>query len=150
MKAHDTVPDFDAVDDQGNPVRLSDFLAKGPVVLFFYPKALTTGCTAEACHFRDLVAEFAEFGATPVGISADPVERQVKFRDTHGLNFPLLSDPDKKVAEVFGVKRWGPLFNKRMTFVIDTDFRLLDAIKSETNMNAHADEAVAALRAHKT
>lgn len=143
------VPDFEAVDDEGRAVRLSDFLARGPVVLFFYPKALTTGCTAEACHFRDLTTEFAQYGAVPVGISADAPERQARFRDEHALNFPILSDPGRKVAEAFGVKRWGPLFNKRMTFVIDTDLRLLDVIKSETNMSAHADEALAALQAHK-
>lgn len=150
MKPHDVVPDFEAIDDEGKPVRLSDYLARGPVVLFFYPKARTTGCTAEACHFRDLAEEFAAFGATPVGISSDGVDRQVRFREENQLGFPLLSDPGKSVAEQFGAKRWGPLLNKRMTFVIDTDFRLLDVIKSETNMDAHADEALAALQAHKS
>ena len=150
MKPHDVVPDFEAVDDEGRTVRLADYLARGPVVLFFYPKALTAGCTAEACHFRDLVGEFAEFGATPVGISHDAVDRQVKFRDRNALNFPVLSDPEKRIAEAFGAKRWGPLLNKRMTFVIDTDFRLLDVIASERNMRTHADHALATLRAHKT
>jgi peroxiredoxin Q/BCP len=130
-------------------VHLSDLLAAGPVVLFFYPKALTTGCTAEACHFRDLKAEFARYGASPVGISADAVERQAKFRDKHDFEFPLLSDPDRSIATAFGVKRWGPLLNKRATFVIDTDRRLLDVIQSEMNMHAHADQALAALEAHK-
>ncbi|MBI2169942.1 MAG: peroxiredoxin [Actinobacteria bacterium] len=149
MKPHDLVPDFDAVDDEGRTVRLSDFLALGPVVLFFYPKAMTPGCTAEACHFRDLVDEFAAFDATPVGISADAVDRQVGFREKYGLNFPILSDLDQRVADAFGVKRWGPLLNRRMTFVIDTDFRLLDVIKSETRFETHADEALSALQAHK-
>lgn len=149
MKIHDAVPDFEAVDDEGRSVRLSDYLARGPVVLFFYPKAMTPGCTAEACHFRDLVDEFAQFGATPVGISHDAIDRQGRFRAEHELNFPILSDPDKSIAELFGVKRWGPLLNKRMTFVIDTDFRLLDVIKSETNFHSHADDALAALQAHK-
>lgn len=144
------MPDFEALDDEGRTVRLSDYLAEGPVVLFFYPKALTAGCTAEACHFRDLVGEFAEFGATPIGISHDAVERQGEFRDRNALNFPILSDPEKRVAEAFGVKRWGPLFNKRTTFVIGTDFRLLDVIRSERNMHMHADQALAALRAHTT
>lgn len=150
MRAHDIVPDFEALDDEGRPTRLSDFLSRGPVVLFFYPKAMTPGCTAEACHFRDLVDEFGAYGATPVGISADPVERQARFRTEQGLNFPILSDPDRRVAEAFGVRRWGPLHNKRMTFVIDTDFRLLDVIKSELNFQSHADEALTTLQAHKT
>jgi len=149
VKPNDLVPDFEAIDDAGATVRLSDFLARGPVVLFFYPKAMTTGCTAEACHFRDLSAEFAAFGATPLGISSDSVERQERFRAEQHLPFPLLSDTSKAVAAAFGVKRWGPLLNKRMTFVIDRDFRLLDVIKSETNMNGHADQALAALEAHK-
>lgn len=149
MKAHDIVPDFEAVDDAGRTVRLSDYLARGPVVLFFFPKAMTPGCTEEACHFRDVGADLAEFGATPVGISADRVERQVRFKEDNGFDFPILSDPERTAAKLFGVKRWGPLYNKRMTFVIDTDRRLLDLVKSETNMQAHADEALTALRAHK-
>lgn len=149
VKANDLVPDFEAVDDTGASVRLSDYLVRGPVVLFFYPKAMTPGCTAEACHFRDLVQEFAAFNATPVGISHDAPEKQSRFREQQDLNFPILSDPDKRVAEMFGVKRWGPLLNKRMTFVIDTDLRLLDVFKSETNFEGHADDALAALKAHK-
>lgn len=148
VKAHDVIPDFEAVDDEGNAVTLTGLLADGPVVLFFYPKALTPGCTQEACHFRDLQGEFAELGARPVGISADPVDRQVQFRQDNGFPFPLLSDPDKQVAGLFGVKRWGPLPNKRTTFVIGTDRRILDIIQSETKMEAHADEALSALRAH--
>ncbi len=149
VKPHDVVPDFEAVDEHGEAVRLSELLRDGPVVLFFYPKAMTSGCTAEACHFRDLASEFAEFGARRVGISADPVDRQVQFKEKHDFDFPLLSDPDRRVAATLGAKRRGPLFNKRMTFVIDTDRRLLEAIKSETNMQAHADEALRVLRAHK-
>jgi peroxiredoxin Q/BCP len=82
-----------------------------------------------------------------VGISADPVDRQKEFDDKNSLGFPLLSDADREVAKRFGVKRVGPLPSKRATFVIDTDRRLLKAIRSETNMLAHADEALDALRA---
>ena len=92
-------------------------------------------------------SEFAELGAQRVGISADPVDRQKEFDDKNSLGFPLLSDPDRDVAKAFGVKRMGPLPSKRATFVIDEDRRLLRAIRSETNMLTHADEALDVLRA---
>ena len=139
------VPDFEATDQDGRPVALSGLLENGPVVLFFYPKAMTMGCTQESCHFRDLAAEFEEAGAQRVGISADDVDRQKEFDDKHGLGYPLLSDPDRDVAKIFGVKRPGPLGNKRHTFVIDTDRTLLASIRSETNMAKHADDALEAL-----
>ena len=134
-------------DQHGERVPLSTLLADGPIVLFFYPKAMTTGCTKESCHFRDLASEFAQVGATRVGISADRVDKQAQFDDKHQLGYPLLSDPDRKVAGRFGVKRMGPIFNKRATFVIDTDRRVLAAISSEMNMELHADEALEVLRA---
>ena len=82
-----------------------------------------------------------------MGISADPVDRQKEFDDRNSLGFPLLSDPDREIAKVFGVKRMGPLPSKRATFVIDEERRILRAIRSETNMLTHADEALDALRA---
>ena len=82
-----------------------------------------------------------------MGISADPVDRQKAFDEKNDLGFPLLSDPDKQIARQFGVKRFGPLPSKRATFVIGTDRTLIAAISSELNMDAHADEALAALRA---
>ncbi|MFP5283961.1 MAG: peroxiredoxin [Actinomycetes bacterium] len=147
MKAGDVAPDFEALTQRGERVRLGDFLAAGPVVLFFYPQAMTPGCTAEACHFRDLGAEFAAVGATRLGISADPVDRQAEFAEQAGLDFPVLSDPCRSVARAFGVKRLGPLFNRRMTFVIDTDRTVLEVVASETSMRRHADAALAVLRA---
>jgi peroxiredoxin Q/BCP len=103
---------------------------------------MTAGCTKESCHFRDLASEFAAVGAQRLGISADSVERQKKFSDKHTFDYPLLSDPDRAVARELGVKRAGPLPNKRTTFVIDTDRRLLAVISSETNMDKHADVAL--------
>jgi peroxiredoxin Q/BCP len=104
----------------------------------------------ESCHFRDLASEFAELGASRVGISADPVDRQKKFDDKNALGFPLLSDPDREVHKQFGTKRMGPLSGKRATFVIDTDRRLVKVIRSETNMLTHADEALEALETLKS
>jgi peroxiredoxin Q/BCP len=144
----DVVEDFELPDETGTPRRLSDFLAAGPVVVFFYPAAMTRGCTAESCHFRDLAAEFAALGAQRVGISRDPVDRQAEFSRLHGFDYPLLSDPDGQVAQRFGVRRrlpLGPLSTKRMTFVIGQDRRIVEVIHSEVSMNDHADRALRAL-----
>ncbi len=146
IQTGETVPDFTLPDQNGTPTSLESLLASGPVVLFFYPRAMTTGCTKESCHFRDLAGEFAEVGAQRVGISTDGVDRQSAFDEKHALGYPLLSDPDRTVARLFGVKRPGPLMNKRATFVIGTDRRILAAISSETNMDVHADEALDVLR----
>lgn len=147
MEVGDTVPDFTATLDTGEATSLSALLEAGPVVLFFYPKAFTGGCTAEACHFRDLAAEFAEVGAQRLGVSRDDVETQARFRSEHDFDYPLIADPDGQVARVFGAKRIGPLWSKRQTFVIDTDRRLLGVIASETDMERHADEALELLAA---
>jgi thioredoxin-dependent peroxiredoxin len=146
----DLVDDFELPDETGSPRRLSDFLAKGPVVLYFYPAAMTPGCTAESCHFRDLAREFAEIGAVRVGISRDSVSKQQQFADKYEFGYPLLSDADGKVARRFGVRRaiaLGPLVTRRMTFVIGTDRKILEVIHNEVSMAAHADRALAALRA---
>jgi peroxiredoxin Q/BCP len=127
-------------------VRLSDLLADGPVVLFFYPKAFTPGCTKESCHFRDLASEFTQVGAQRVGISADDVTRQAEFAAAYELEYPILSHPDRTIAKLFGVKRPGPLSNKRKTFVIGTDRSIIEVIGSEFNMDTHADRASSTLR----
>ncbi|MBM7775209.1 peroxiredoxin Q/BCP [Actinokineospora baliensis] len=147
MKTGDTAPDFTLTDETGTSRTLSDWLETGPVVLFFYPAAMTGGCTAESCHFRDLAAEFAEVGAHRVGISPDSVAKQAQFSEINSFDFPLLADPDGTVATEFGVRRrFGPLLTKRMTFVIDTDRTVLAAIKSELRMAVHADKALEVLR----
>ena len=149
----DMVEDFELPDQDGTPRRLSALLAGGPVVLFFYPAAMTTGCTAEACNFRDLAAEFAAAGALRVGISRDRVDKQKQFADLNGFDYPLLSDPDGTVASALGVKRrlpLGSLSTKRMTFVIDADRTVLDIIHSETNMNDHAARALETLAARSS
>ncbi|MCV7384602.1 peroxiredoxin [Mycolicibacter longobardus] len=152
MKTGDTVADFELPDQTGAPRKLSELLADGPVVLFFYPAAMTPGCTKEACHFRDLAGEFAAVGANRVGISADAVAKQAKFADQQGFDYPLLSDTDGTVATQFGVKRGllGKLMPvKRTTFVIDTDRTVLDVIASEFSMDAHADKALEVLKARR-
>jgi thioredoxin-dependent peroxiredoxin len=147
MKPGDLAPDFILPDQDGTDRKLSELLENGPVVLFFYPAAMTAGCTAQSCHFRDLAAEFAEVNAQRVGISTDDVAKQKQFAELNTFDYPLLSDVDGEVAEQFGVKRrFGPIPVKRHTFVIDTDREVIEVIKSEFSMNSHADKALAALR----
>ncbi|TQJ46820.1 peroxiredoxin [Streptomyces sp. SLBN-115] len=150
LETGDLVEDFALPDETGTVRSLTDLLADGPVVLFFYPAALTAGCTAEACHFRDLAAEFAAVGARPVGISGDSVDRQQEFAGKHALGMPLLSDADGAVRERFGVKRGFSLApTKRVTFVVAQDRTVLEVVRSELRMNTHADRALDALRAHR-
>ncbi|UUO00273.1 peroxiredoxin [Mycolicibacterium novocastrense] len=149
MKKGDRVAEFELPDQTGGVRSLSELLANGPIVLFFYPAAMTPGCTKEACHFRDLAAEFAAVGASRVGISTDAVDKQAKFADKERLDYPLLSDADGAVATQFGVKRgllgkFMPV--KRTTFVIDTDRTILAVIASEISMDSHADKALEVLR----
>ncbi|KZF00892.1 MULTISPECIES: peroxiredoxin [unclassified Rhodococcus (in: high G+C Gram-positive bacteria)] len=153
MKPGELVPDFSLPDQTGKTRTLTELLANGPIVLFFYPAAFTPGCTAEACHFRDLASEFAEVGATRVGISADAVAKQAEFAAAKSFDYPLLSDEDGSVATAFGVKR-GLLAKlspvKRATFVIGTDRKVLETFSSEVRFEAHADKALEYLRAHRS
>ena len=148
MKAGELAPDFELPDETGKTRTLREFLETGPVVLFFYPAAMTKGCTAESCHFRDLAAEFAAVGAHRIGISPDAVDKQAEFAEKHSFDYPLLSDASGEVATQFGVRRsFGPLLTRRQTFVIDTDRTVLEVIKSEMRMAVHADKALDILRA---
>jgi peroxiredoxin Q/BCP len=150
MDVGDKIEDFELPDETGTPRSLTSLLADGPIVLFFYPAAMTAGCTAEACHFRDLAAEFDAVGARPVGISGDSVERQQEFSGKHTLGMPLLSDADGTIRERFGVNRGFSLApTKRVTFVIAQDRTVLEVVRSELRMNTHADRALAALRDHR-
>jgi peroxiredoxin Q/BCP len=149
MDTGDLAPDFELPDEDGVPRKLSELAADGPVVLFFYPAAMTPGCTVESCHFRDMKSEFEAAGAQRVGISADDVAKQKKFSDKHEFDYPLLSDPDGAVATQFGVRRKITVLTptKRATFVIGSDRRILGVIKSEVRMNLHADKALEILKA---
>ncbi len=149
LEPGDAAPDFSLPDDTGRTISLGDFAGR-KVVVYFYPAAMTPGCTKEACHFRDLASEFATVGGSRVGISADPVEKQAKFADKESFDYPLLSDTEGTVAAQFGVKRgllgkFMPV--KRTTFVIDTDRTVLEVISSEFSMDTHADRALEVLRA---
>ncbi len=153
IKRGDRAPQFDLPDQTGTRRSLSSLLADGPIVLFFYPAAMTPGCTKEACHFRDLARDFDDVGASRVGISTDAVDKQSRFAESQRFDYPLLSDADGRTAEAFGVKRGllGKVLPvKRTTFVIDTDGTVLEVISSELNMETHADRALEVLRARSS
>ncbi len=146
MQIGDLAPDFKLNDQEGNERTLSTILLNGPVVLFFYPAAMTKGCTKESCHFRDLASEFSTLGGQRLGISMDSVAKQSEFTTKNNLDYPLLADVGGVVAKSYGVKRSLDLLKvKRTTFVTGQDRRILDVISSEMNMNTHADRALDAL-----
>lgn len=148
MNIGDVVEDFTLEDQTGTPRRLSEFLERGPVVLFFYPMAMTKGCTAESCAFRDIGSEFEALNVQRVGISGDSVDRQARFSEMHGFDYPLLSDPSRTVAAAFGVKRIGKLPSKRQTFVIDQSRRIIGIVRSETSMSRHPEESLRIVKDH--
>jgi peroxiredoxin Q/BCP len=127
-------PDFELPDQDGNPVKLSNFRGQ-PVVLYFYPKAATPGCTVQACGVRDHQADYAKTGATVLGISPDAVAKVKKFHDKEGLNFALLADEGHHVAEAYGVwvekSMYGKTYkgNERTTFVIDADGKVAEVLR---------------------
>jgi len=178
MIAGDKAPDFTLYDHAGRARTLSALLSDGPVVLFFFPIASSPICTAQACHFRDLSSEFAAVGAQRVGISTDTVDRQAHFAQQRSFDYPLLSDADGVVSELFGVRR-GRLTKlrrsvlareagrrrhrrhtrrrgllarlmpvRRATFVIDTDRTVLKVVSSELRASVHADETLRFLQNH--
>jgi peroxiredoxin Q/BCP len=144
-------PDFELPDQDGEPVRLSDLHGR-PVVLYFYPKADTPGCTTQACGVRDHRVDYEEAGATVIGVSPDPPARVKKFHEKHSLGFTLLADEDHAVCERYGVwaeksmygrKYWGAL---RATFVIDPSGTVVHVIP-KASPKTHDDAVLAALAA---
>ena len=142
----DRAPDFTARDQSDQEVRLSRLLAAGPVVLYFYPKDDTPGCTAEACAFRDDHGSFVEVGATVVGISSDSVERHQAFAARHRLPFRLVSDPDGRLRRLYAVPRTLGLLPGRVTYVVGADGVVQHVFSSQVRAAAHVTEALVALQ----
>lgn len=140
------VQDFELPASNGKNVKLSDFSGKN-VVLYFYPKDMTPGCTTQACDFRDYHKEFEDLNAVILGISPDPVDRHEKFIEKHGLPFILLSDPDHKVSERFGVWKLKKNFGReymgieRSTFIIDQNGVLVKEWR-KVRVKGHVEEAL--------
>ena len=147
IKAGQQAPDFELPDNNGDLVKLSDFKGKKNVVLFFYPKDFTGGCTAEACSFRDSYEDFTDAGAEVIGISSDDVISHRKFAREHKLPFILLSDKGGKVKELFGVKdNLFGLLSGRVTFVINKEGVVIKVFDSQVNFTGHSSEALEGLQ----
>ena len=133
LQIGDTAPNFQSFDEAGNSVSLADYNGK-KLVLFFYPKASTPGCTAEACNLSDNYTRFTTLGYDVLGVSADSAKRQINFKKKYGLPYPLLADEDKSVINAFGVwgskKFMGKVYDgiHRTTFVIDENGLIEDVI----------------------
>jgi peroxiredoxin Q/BCP len=143
------IPDLTVTTHDGSVTTLSSLAGGGPLVVFFYPKAFTAGCTAQACHFRDLGAEFAALGASRVGVSRDDADTQARFVSEHEFDYPLIADRDGAVSKAFGAKRVGPVPSRRQTYVLDADLTVLAVISDELRMDRHADDALEVLRTHR-
>jgi peroxiredoxin Q/BCP len=144
LKVGDKAPDFSLTDEHGRPVNLKDFLGKKPVVLYFYPKDFTPGCTAEACSFRDDYKAYEEKGAVVIGVSLDSVESHKRFSEKYNLPFLILSDNRKEVAKAYGVLGIGGLLAKRVTFIIDKEGTIA-AVFSKVDVKRHSQEVLKAL-----
>lgn len=147
LQVGDRVPTFTLPDQDGTPFRLEDALARGPVVLFFYPKDGTPGCTAEVCSFRDASEEFVAAGAVVAGVSSDDVSSHRQFADRHALKYPLLSDEGGALRARLGVPR-GMLgfMDGRVTYVIDRGGILRHRFDAMLRATKHVDEALATVR----
>ena len=131
-------PDFEAETYGGEKVRLSDFYGQGTVALYFYPRDNTPGCTKEACSLRDGREELSALGVRVVGVSTDGVKSHENFRDKHSLNFPLVSDREKEIIELYGVKsKFGSA--RRVTFLIDGQ-GIIRHVWNKVKTSAHAEE----------
>ena len=149
LQPGDPAPDFEVQDDEGKPFKLSSLKGKD-VVLYFYPKADTPGCTKEACNFRDTISEFKKRNAAVIGVSPDKPGAQAKFKAKYELTFPLLADEEHHVAEAYGVWKEKNMYGKkhmgveRTSFLIGKDGRIRK-IFEKVKPEGHADEVLAAL-----
>jgi peroxiredoxin Q/BCP len=150
LKEGDKAPDFSTTDGHGNPIKLSDFRGK-KVVLYFYPKDSTPGCTKEACSFRDAFARFKQRGIEVLGVSLDSEASHRKFADKYELPFSLLADTDRSVSEAYGTYGQKQFMGRkfmginRMTFLIDEDGKI-KKIFGKVKPEGHAEEVLAAFR----
>jgi peroxiredoxin Q/BCP len=138
-------PDFELTSDAGEQVKLSDFRGK-PVVLYFYPKSDTPGCTAQACGIRDAYSEFERAGAVVLGVSSDKEAAQAKFKAKYDLPFTILADPDHVAGKAYGVEKPDSPYFERSTFVIDADGQIAK-VMPRVDARKHADQVLEALAA---
>jgi len=146
IRVGDRAPDFELMSQKGEMVRLGNFLGKKAVVLYFYPKDETPGCTKEACAFRDSYEVFKDAGAEVIGISSDTEESHSIFSLKYSLPFALLSDENGKVRREFGVPSSMGLLPGRVTYVIDKDGIVRNIFSSQTDIEGHINEALKVLK----
>ena len=148
MKKGERITAFSLPDQNGEEVCIDDYIGKQPLVIYFYPKDETPGCTKEACSFRDSMKDFEELNAKVIGISADSDESHKAFAENHNLNFTLLSDPDKKVRKLLNVPSdmFGFL-DGRVSYVVDKEGIIRHIFKSQLNAARHVEEAKKVLSA---
>jgi peroxiredoxin Q/BCP len=144
LEVGDTAPDFSLMDENGRLVALKDFFGKKVVVLYFYPKDFTPGCTAEACRFRDNYKAYEDRGAAVIGVSLDSVESHTKFSQRYSLPFAILSDKSKEAAKAYGVLGLGGFVAKRVTFIINKEGEITH-IFTKVNVKKHSEEVLKAL-----
>ena len=146
LKIGDMAPDFSLPNQDNAVVKLSDYLGKTSVVIFFYPKDDTPGCTAQSCSFRDRSDEFAKLGVQILGISQDSAESHQKFIGKYQLPYPLLSDVNGSVATLFGVSKTFGLMPGRATFLVDIHGAIQMAYSSQIYIQKHIDDALQVAR----
>jgi len=149
LKAGDLAPDFSLPDDHGQTVSLRGLLAKGPVLLYFYPADFTPVCTREACAFGALEPELSKAGVSLIGISPQDAESHTRFRDRYSLPFPLLADSDKRVIRAYDCDGLLGLGVSRVTYLISTDSRIQEAAKAALRVAPHLALAHRALSRSK-
>jgi peroxiredoxin Q/BCP len=145
IKIGDAAPDFEGPTADGTNLGLKDFIGKKSVVLYFYPKDNTPGCTKEACSFRDNLQPIRSLGAEIVGVSLDSLNSHKKFATKYGLLFPLISDKDKRIAKAYGTLRETGTSTNRMTFLIDRRGKIA-SIFPKVDVTNHTQDVVAALK----
>lgn len=149
LSVGEVAPDFTLPNQRGEPVSLSSFKGHKPLVVFFYPKDFTPGCTAESCTFRDSYQDFVEAGAEVIGISSDDAASHDRFAQQYGLQYVLLADVGGEVRKRWGVPKTFGLFPGRVTYVLDRDGIVKHVFNSQLNPNRHAIESLQVLKAMK-
>lgn len=147
LKEGTTAPDFEGTLDDGSTFRLADYAGKKNVVLYFYPKDFTPGCTRQACNFRDDSADIEKQNAIVVGVSADTAESHRAFKEQHNLPFPLVADPDKSIIKLYQAQGLLGLITARVTYVIDKEGTIRRAFRHDLSIGKHLKDTLDALEA---
>ena len=145
LKIGDAAPVFEAIADDGSKFTLADVLGKNNIVLYFYPRDFTPGCTKEACSFRDIWEKANSLNATVIGVSSDNQETHSRFKQEHGVQFTLVADSDKSIRKLYGAT--GPLIPPRVTFIIDRSGKIRNIFNSQLNIAKHIEESLNTLDA---